>query len=358
MRFLFGIAAVVCACTAKPAAQSEAAAPLISDRASAAVRWVPARTAQDLSLFDVPAVVRSPADAAAVVAAPVRARLVQVLVQAGDQVQAGDAIASVRLPELVQAAAMLGTASERVQAHRRWLGELKTQRGLGMVRGAEVFDIEARLADLLATRAQAEAQLRAAGLAPEDAAVLLRDGLWTLRAPMAATVRSTEGIPGSVLEAGAVVAQLVAPRPSRIEVRLLGPLPQDADVQFVMNSGQVVALSSPPTATAVDPADGALLAWYVPKAAAVLPAGARGRLQVAALPGQVVQVPARALLHKSGRAFVIVLREQREQEVAVQVLALNGPIALIRGVVAGTPVAAEADRVALPTEQTQPTTER
>ncbi len=343
-------AAQGCGKAAEPPPVVSAEAP--TGVASAAVRWVPARPANDMSLFDVPAVVRSSPQSMAVITPPVRARLLDMPVQAGDHVTAGQVIALVQLPELVQAAATLRSCAERMAAYKRWLAELRTQRSLGMAKSSDVFDVESRLADLVAVQAAAEAQFKAAGLSLADAHRLGRDGSWPLRSPSDGVVHSVEGAIGGVVEPGTALARIVTTQAGRVEVRLVQALPDHGQLQFVAADGTAVDLQAAPTATAVDPADGALLAWYEPKQPQPLPSGLRGRLRVAGLPGHVVQIPTRALLRRDAKAWVITQNGQKQSELAVTVLAIAGPLALVEGLPPGTRVAAEADHATLPAEDT------
>ncbi|MBI5609840.1 MAG: efflux RND transporter periplasmic adaptor subunit [Deltaproteobacteria bacterium] len=337
-----------CGKAADPAPAGPTAAPM--GVASAAVRWVPARPASDLSLFDVPAIVRSSPQAAAVITPPVRARLLDMPVQAGDHVTAGQVIALVQLPELVQAAATLRSCAERQSAYKRWLAELRTQRSLGMARSSDVFDVESKLADLVAVQVAAEAQFRAAGLSLADAHRLGRDGSWPLRSPSDGVVHSVDGAIGAVIEPGTALARIVTPQAGRVEVRLVQALPDHGQLQFVAADGTAVDLQATPTATAVDPSDGALLAWYEAKQPQPLPTGLRGRLRVAGLPGHVVQIPTRALLRRDAKAWVIAQNGEKQRELAVTVLAIVGPLALVEGLPPGTRVAAEADHATLPAD--------
>lgn len=319
--------------------------------ASAAARWVAAAPAGELDLFEVPAVVRTAADAEAVVAAPTRARVVQVWVRSGDRVLAGDPIADLVPADLVQAAAVLRSAGERLATHRRWLGQLHGHRAEGLVRGADVFAIEAEVAELQAQVAQARAQLRAAGVSEAEVA-RLRDGEpLTLRAPHAAVVRAVAAVPGSVVEAGAVLAQLASDRPARIEVRGLQPLPTELTLTFAAATGQVVALQAAPTASALDGDGGAVLQWYEPAVPVALPAGLAGRVRARAPAGHAVQVPARAVVRRAAGAVVWAETPGGPVERPVVVLGVAGPLAVVRGLPAGTRVAAQGDLVAAGAER-------
>lgn len=347
------VCGAVAACS-KPAgpAESQPTAAAPATQASASTRWHTASAAGDVAILDVPAVVRLPASAAAVVAIPARAQVIRLAVRTGDVVTAGQELAQVRLPELVIAAAQLRSMDDRIAAHKRWSAELRELRRDGLAKSAEVFEAEARLADLQAERMLAEAAIRAAGLQAADAHALASGQPWPVKAQGAAQVIGIEVQLGQVVEAGSPLLRLQAAGEPRIEVRALQPLPPRAQLEFVAQDGRVLQLARDPTAVSTDPADGAWLGWYGLAQPQMLPQGLRGRVRLRMLDGGAVQVPARALIHAEGagtaQAFVIVRAGDRVHKQPVEVVALAGPMAIVRGIAAGTLVAAEADRVQLP----------
>lgn len=352
-------AGLVAAC-GKPAgpATTEPAGPAPASQASASTRWHTATPAGDVAILDVPAVVRLPASAGAVVAIPARAQVIRLMVRVGDTVRAGQLLAEVRLPELVITAAQLRSMDDRIAAHKRWAGELRDLRRDGLAKSAEVFEAEARLADLQAERMLAEAAIRAAGLQTGDAHALASGQPWPVKAQGAGQVIGIEVQSGQVVEAGSPLLRLQATGDARIEVRALQPLPAQAQLEFVSQDGRVLELALDPTAVSTDPADGAWLGWYGLRQPQVLAQGLRGRVRLKMLQGGAVQVPARALIHAEGagttQAFVIVRTGDRVHKQRVEVVAQAGPMAIVRGIAAGTLVAAEADRVQLPEAATRP----
>lgn len=336
---------------AAPAESAAAAAPVV---ASAAVRWVEVQPpAHDVALFEVPAWIVQGPTGHADVAVTARVRVVKVAVRAGDTVTAGQTVAEVEAPDLVQAAATRRSAEARIAAHLRHVTGLRSMQREGLVRTAEVFQIEMQLADLHAVRAEAEARLRGAGVADADVPALLTTGRWLLRAPIAGVVREVTAVPGAVIEPPNRLATLDAPQNGRAEVHLHHALPPGARLTLVLADGTALPLDPTPVATTVDGADGSTVAWFDTLPATSLPAGTRGVVRVAGLAADVLQVPARALLYREGKAQVIVQRGAVGQQVDVVVIASAGAIALVRGLRAGERVAAEADR-ALPPPVAEP----
>lgn len=345
---------------AEPSAKAEA--PAEEDRASSTTRWHEVTAAGDVAILDVPAVVRLPSASAMVAAIPARAQVIKLHVRVGDQVTAGQLLGELRLPELVISAAQLRSTDERIAAHKRWAGELRELRRDGLARSAELFEAEARLADLQAEKTMAEAAIRAAGVSPGEAGSLVSGQPWPLRASQAAQVLAVEVQPGQVVESGMPLLRLQAVGEARIEVRALQALPAQAELQFVAQDGRTFDLAREPTAVAIDSSDGAWLGWYGLRAPQVLAQGTRGRVRLKMPEGSAVQVPARALLHAEGggatQASVIVRTAKGLERRSVAVLAVAGPVAVVTGLAAGTLVAAEADRVALPEESTASAAEK
>ncbi len=346
-------AATGCGKPAAPVDEGAAAAAVApATQASAATRWHAATEAGDVALLDVPAVVRLPATSAALVAIPARAQVMGLLVRVGDEVRAGQVLAEVRLPELVVAAAQLRSAEERIGAHKRWAAELRELRRDGLAKSAEVFEAEARLADLQAERMLAEAAIRAAGLQGGDASALASGQPWPVKAQRQGQVVGIEVVLGQLVENGAPLLRLQSAGEVRIEVRALQALPAQAQLEFVAQDGRVLELAADPTAVSTDPADGAWLGWYGLRQPQLLAQGLRGRVRLKRLAGGAVQVPARALIHAEGagttQASVIVRTPAGVRLQKVEVVALAGPMAIVRGIEVGSVVAAEADRVALP----------
>lgn len=318
--------------------------------ASMAVRWLhPRLPAAELAVFEVPAhVVAGPLGRAAV-SAPVRVQVARVLVRAGDRVEVGTPLAEVLAPDLVQAAAVRQSAGVRMAAHQKYLGGLRGLRSEGLMRTADVFQVEVQLADLQAARAEAEARLRGAGVTDAEVQILSATGRWTLRAPVAGVVRELAMEPGAVIEPGAaVLARIEGVQPVRVEVRLHHGIPAGAGLALALPGAADLPLQPTPVSSAVDPLDGSTIAWFDAAGTGpnqpTLAAGTRGRLRVTGLPADVLQVPARALLQDNGRARVVRRRGTDVRTVPVEVIAVAGAVALVRGLQPSDEIAAEADR--------------
>lgn len=314
--------------------------------------WIKAIAPDNLTVLEIPALASMPPDATATVTSPVRVQVRHLFVRVGDHVLAGDPVAEVLAPELVQAAALRQSTTDRITAHKRRLGDLRSLKAEGLVRTSELFEIESSLADLQAEHIHAEAVLRGAGVADRDVPALLSSGLWVLRAPVAGVIREMAAELGAVIEPGQLsLARIAGDRPARVEMHLHQQLPAGLQLAFVASTGLSYALAADPTATAIDPADGSVIAWYELVAATNLPAGLRGRVRAAAMPEGALQIPARALDERQGKPHVVLRKGDSGQWFPVDVLAVSGATALVRGLKLGDEVAAEADRSPLAAQE-------
>lgn len=313
---------------------------------AAPVRWARAAAATELAVWEAPAVARLDGLGSGEVTASVRVRVSRVLVQPGDRVTAGAPVVEVEAPELIRALAARGAAAGRVAPLRRWRAELTAQRETGLVRGADVRDVETRLADAEADLRRAEAELRAAGISPADLAALERTGRFALRSPVAGVVRAVSAVPGRIVEPGqGALAEVVGERPARIEVRVLQPWPRGATLRFVSSTGAEVALDPTPLSEVTDPATGGRVAWLRVTGDVPLAAGTAGRVVVSGLPADAVVVPARALLRADGAAWVLRRDGAGTRRVRVEVLSATQHRAVVRGLAVGDELAPEADAV-------------
>jgi multidrug efflux pump subunit AcrA (membrane-fusion protein) len=332
--------AFVAACTPAP---PPPALPAVAE-ASTTIHWVPVvEPGEDLGVFEASAQVVPGPDSQAAVSSVVRVQIVRVLVRAGDVVQKGAPIAEVLAPELVQAAAVRQSTGLRIAAHERNVQGLRGLQREGMVRTADVFAIESQLADLRAARTEAEARLQGAGATDAEVRLLVTTGRWTLRAPIAGTVREVLARPGAVIEPPAALALLSGLEPARVEIHLHHTLPAGAQLAVLLADGTDLPLAQTPVSVAVDGEDGSTIAWFDAEPARLLAAGTRGRVHISHLPADVMQVPARALLRTEGRAQVVVQRDGRPHTLDVQVVSIAGALALVRGLHPGDRVAAEAE---------------
>ncbi len=328
----------------QPAAPATAPAPQ-HQATSTPTPWIKAIVPGDMTILEVPARTSAPPEATATVTAPVRVQVRRLLVRVGDRVEQGAAIAEVLAPELVQAAAMHQSATERMAAHKRRLTELRSLKAEGLARTGELFEIESSLASLQADHDHAQAVLRGAGVAEKEWPVLLATGIWTLRAPVGGIVREMAAELGAVLEPGPTsLARIAGDQPARVEIHLHQPLPSGLQLGFVPSTGGVYTLASSPTSTAIDPADGSVIAWYELTDAPPLPPGLRGRVRATSMPQGAVQIPARAIDERQGKPHVVLRQGDGAQWKAVEVLAISGATAVVRGLAVGDEVAAEAER--------------
>lgn len=332
-------------------AEKPAESPAVADSkpVEGAAQWTEARTpATDVALFETPAWVVQGPSGRADVSVTLRVRVVKVFVRAGDTVQVGQSLAEVEAPDLVQAAATRHSADARMATHLRHVTGLRNLQREGLVRTADVFQIEMQLADLRAIRAESDARLRGAGVTEAEVPGLLATGRWQLRAPIAGVVREVTAVPGAVIEPPNRLAALDAPQNARVEVHLHQTLPPDARLVFVLADGTALPLDPTPVAATVDANDGSKIKWFDTQPAVSLPAGTRGVVRVTGLGPDVLQVPARALLIRAGKSYVIVQHKGVDKHLEVQVMATAGSISLVRGLLPGQRIAAEADRAVPP----------
>jgi membrane fusion protein, heavy metal efflux system len=132
-------------------------------------------------------------DAYAEVASPVAARIAKVLVRAGDEVAAGQPLATLHSAELGAARAGLGAARARRDVARKTLERKRALAAERLVAEREVLDAEAALAE-----AEAAESLASATAQPLGAGA---GATMTLRAP----------VRGTVIERDAVLGQLAEP---------------------------------------------------------------------------------------------------------------------------------------------------
>ena len=230
--------------------------------------------------------------------------MVSVFVQVGDRVEKGADLVELRMPEAIEAAAVLAGARAQIGAHearRERLEQLKQQ---GLVGASEVFELDSGIGRLSAERRLALAQLSAAGIDADERRELLVRGTVILRAPVAGVVAELDAIPGDVVEPGESLAQILGQGQARIEVAYTGALPSEVTLEFVDLDRQSFSLQPDPVATAIEPGLGRTLAWYQPAEQQQLAHGVRGRVIVSSNDGELLEVPRRALRLHEGRAWV------------------------------------------------------
>ncbi len=313
-----------------------------TDAPSATTRWVETRPAADTSLLEAPARVLASPDSAASVSPPLQARIVRVRVRAGQQVTAGEALIDVLMPDLLHAAGDLAGEQIKIEAYSKRKTQLEGLKAEGLVRLAELAEVEAQLSTARADAQAARATLRAAGVGDRQAEGLLTgDGVLSLRAPISGLVTNVDAVHGEVREpSGRVLVQLAGVGEGRVEARLPS-LPADG-AHFTFSTGSAVV---PVELLSISPrfelSDGSRLAWFTAGAdGGVLPIGAAGRLR---LLGDVSWrvVPSRAIDEVGAVAQVRVKTASGAAVVPVKVVARSGAEAVVVGLSADALVAAE-----------------
>ena len=317
------------ACT-QGAAQPEAA-PL--PRSSAETRWVAARAPAGLSLLELPAHVLAAPQSLGAVSAPYQARVVKVLVQAGQRLKSGDPTVEVIMPAVTAAAGAYLGARTRFEAYARRKAQLDRLRADGLVRLSEIAEVETHLAESRADEHTALATLRSAGLRPTDASRILGgDGTVMLRSPIGGVITEADVVVGEVREPGGKpFVRVAAQAAPRIEARLSHAMPAGAGFEFVANGWSPVELRAIAQAPQIDRRDGTRLSWFEPLKPTPLPHGLSGKLAVHLHGDRVVAVPAPAVVMNEGHAEVITRDGARLKRVPVVVLLVSGADALVEG---------------------------
>jgi len=328
------------ACEKAAAPPSTPTAPLSAT--SATTRWVDTRSAEDTALLEAPARVLASPDGVASIAPPLQARVVRVRVRPGQRVSVGEPLIDVLMPELLHAAGDLAGEQMKVDAYTRRRTQLEVLKSEGLVRLAELAEVEAQLATARADAQAARATLRASGVSDKQAEALVSgDGVLSLRAPIAGLVTSVEATPGEVRDpAGRPLAQLVGLGEGRVEARL--PSNPSDGARFSFHSGALTLLVDLISVSPrFEPSDGSRLAWFSARAdAGVLPIGATGRMRVSADASWSV-VPSRALIERGGTVRVRQRTPSGSALIDVRVIARSGAEAVVVGLDPGTQVAAD-----------------
>jgi multidrug efflux pump subunit AcrA (membrane-fusion protein) len=321
---------VLCACAREqaPATEAEPAAP---DAQSAPSRFVPVKKPEDRSIMQAPAFVRASPAASGEVTAPTPLRIARVHVQVGQSVGAGDPIVDVYAPEVLDAAAVYLSAAARARSHEERANQLEALLGEGLVVRAQVFEQRSIAADLRASRLQAIALLRSAGVDPDEAAVLMERGVVTLDTPAAGVVTELSARPGRSFQPGAEpIARVTGEASARIEVQSARRWPDAASVIFTAADGREIPLHPTPVASVVTPSDGTTRSWFDPKEPVDLPDGLIGTAEILAA-SDVWEVPAAAIVQRDEQSLVLRRRGDRVDRIEVEVLAASGASALVRG---------------------------
>jgi hypothetical protein len=335
------LAALALAACGKAAPPKEEAPPTPSSRTP----WVKARSSEGVPFLEAPAQVLPSPEGQVAVVPPYRARVVRVLVRPGEKVAKGQALVEVVMPEVSTAAGNYAAATTRVDAYERRKAQLDALKKDGLVRLADVLEAETKLAEAKAEQQSAAGQLRAAQIGPAEAAdIVAGKAPVTLRSPIAGVVTAVGASVGDNREpSGEPVVRVAGEGDSRVEARFARPVDMaNAAYAFLVAGGGQYPLTLVARAPMVDPRDGTIATWLVPRKGVTLQSGLTGRV-VVTLPdaaGAAV-VPARAVALEGGVAHVVVRRDGKPEKVQVDVFASSGAESLVTGIAAGEEVAAD-----------------
>lgn len=342
-RALASATCLLLACT-QPAQPDEHADEHAHEQTSA---WAVVERPGDASLLELPARIVAAAQSRARVETPLRGTVVTVTARVGDRVEVGTPIVELRIPEVIEAAAIMSGTGKQIGSHKARRSRLEELKAAGLVGAGEVFDVESNLGRLSAERRLALATLAAVGVTSEQRSEVLARGTVVFTSPIAGVVAQIDAVPGDVVEPSANLATILGLAPARIEVISPSALP-DLDewgsLEFEGLDGIRIALAPTPSATAVEPGLGRMLAWFDtadPKLE--LADGVRGRVELRSADPKLLEVPRRALRLADGRAWVGRQSASGEIEmVEVTVLRSVGSSALIR-----SEALAVGDRIAI-----------
>lgn len=322
-------AVVLTACTSSEMPDDAPARP--DEAMSSAARWVGVRAAGADAVLELPARVVADARGAAEVTALYAGQVRRVAVQPGDPVTEGAPVVEIAAPELAAAVAELGAATRQLELLERRFGELGELRKQGLARQSQVFELEARVAELEARRGLALAQVRSAGLSAADKRSLASTGRVVLRSPVAGVVTDVHVHLGQTVSPdGHPLVQVQGQGSARVEVQLPSPVPEGAALDLVAYDGARHGLDPAPVASVVDPETGTLRAWFALKEGR-LPSGLRGTVEVRASDRAWSSVPSRAVVEREQGPSVFVRRGGRTFWVPVEVQAKSGADAVVQG---------------------------
>lgn len=317
--------------------------------------WIEVERPRDASLLELPARIVAAAESRARVDTPLRGTVVAVAARVGDRVEIGTPIVELRIPEVIEAAAIMSGTGKQIGSHKARRSKLEELKAAGLVGAGEVFDVDSDLGRLSAERRLALATLSAVGVTSEQRGEVLERGTVVFTSPIAGVVAHIDAVPGDVVEPSASLATILGLAPARIEVIASGALPElggeGSSLEFEGLDGSRIPLASTPIATAVEPGLGRTLAWFEtadPKLA--LADGVRGRVQLRSDDPRLLEVPRRALRLMDGHAWVGRQGASGEVEmVEVTVLRSVGSSALIRSeaLAVGDRIAVDAATVLL-----------
>lgn len=231
------LASVLAACGGRAGNASEAEA--ATDSASSAsrvtftaaevehggVRWAPVAASDVSGVLEYPGQLVPNEDRTARLGAPAQGRVMEVHVQLGDRVTAGQQLVTLQSPEASAARADYNKAVAAVGSARATATYARTAREraerLFAIKAASRQDVERAQAEDEVAQAvlrQAEAEVGRASAAAEQLGGASAAGAMVLRSPMSGTVLSREARPGAVVEAGSPLVTVADTRTLWLEI--------------------------------------------------------------------------------------------------------------------------------------------
>ena len=191
----------------------------------AGVRWAPVAGATGASALEVPGQLVPDGDRTAHLGAPARGRVLDVRVQPGQRVSAGQALITLQSQEASTARADYDKATAELSSRRAGATYARTAREraerLLEAKAISRQELERAQADdelARASLAQAEAEVQRARAGMSQLGVGSSNGVIVVASPLSGIVLSREAVPGSVAEAGAPLVTVTDPGTLWLEV--------------------------------------------------------------------------------------------------------------------------------------------
>jgi multidrug efflux pump subunit AcrA (membrane-fusion protein) len=248
--------------------------------------------------------------------------VIEVRTDKGQQVNRGDVLAVVVIPEAARAAAQLEGERLRQDAYRERLQHLERLRSEGLARGGDISETKARLRESEASALQAQALL-----ATIEAIGLRRRGrVYEVSAPLAGVVTELRAARGAVHGPSDGPLLIVSGgEATRVEARFAFVPPPDLSYRLVVTGAPAAVLRFVARAPQLSAADATQLCWFELQAPVPLPPGTLVHVQIA--PAADLWVVPRSALSATG-ATSLHLEGSGAHEVSV--LATLGDQVLIR----------------------------
>ncbi|MFN4177996.1 efflux RND transporter periplasmic adaptor subunit [Phenylobacterium sp.] len=300
---------------------------------SMGLRTAAATPATEAALATLPGVATPPLNGRVIVSAPFAGTVVQVHVLEGQQVTAGQRLATVFSQDALRLSSDLIAAQAEARAADAAARRARTLADEGVIAGARAEEAQARAARARAMAAQNGRLLASAGGAGG------RAGEYTLRAPIAGHVSQLALQPGGGLEAMAPAAVIDRDDRLWVEARLpaalIGRVKVGAGVVAAGVRGRVVAAG-----TAIEPRTrSAMLRAELPAGTSLPPGRAVSITVMGPAPAGAVAVPRTSLTRIDGKDALFVRTATGYRTQAVAVHGLSRDTAVVTGIAPGAVVA-------------------